>query len=161
MNSAFPQTALEPQSYRRKTVIAYALALALILVSGALRSYGASPSYRNSFLEFAYVFPMLLAVALGIYAFAGLGPRGMALPRMTAHGSADHLDEREKGRLMQAQLTAQRIYAGLAALTMLTYVFTGDGFIRFPAWSFAVFTIGLVTYLPTAILAWTEPDLED
>lgn len=72
------------------------------------------------------------------------------------------LDERQKLQFLEAQAKAQRMYVVLALLGSFGLMWQGtQGYSWFFALQLAIFLIALVTGLPTALLAWTEPDLPE
>lgn len=141
---------------RQQAVLCYALSLLMwLLTAAALHLTPVLPGdLRNAFLV-----PAALGVLFGGYAMLRLGADpaqgGLRLPRPTEEGSIDHLDEWERQRVMTAHLRAHRLYAFVAFLALLASIVT-DGLLL--TWPLLLAAYLLLRFLPTATLAWTEPD---
>lgn len=154
MNASVPFTApLAPLGQRRRVVLLTFGGYALVLLVLALQSLFKLGDWI-----------LLLPIPLGMVAtFIGgiqlMKPSRLGLPE----GRDRTMDERQWQRLSQAHTVAYRIL-GMIFLLSTGYFYAAHGQnLPLPTSSFAWSTIWLgaaifIPVLPTAILAWTEPD---
>ncbi|SEJ91753.1 hypothetical protein SAMN04488058_1367 [Deinococcus reticulitermitis] len=148
---------LAPRRLRRRLVLTMGLGYGLYLGTVALSSAAALPPA-------ALIAGALLGLGL---MFAGgirlMKPSRLGLPEGRVH----ELDERQAQRLAQMHILAYRLLGALFMLAALYFTLAfRNGQLPIPRSDFAwtsvyLGAILLIPVLPTAILAWTEPDLED
>lgn len=154
-----PSTHVPLRPHRRRLVLALygglAVAVFAIEVRQSLYHYQGLPSV------------ILLALALAALLLAGLGYR--ALMRRTVinlpHPTTAVLDERQRAVRDSAYRTAYRLVASAIAALFIALVFlNGDALLaRFPAAAsgLLLYLFAVASTLPTAVIAWTEPDSPD
>jgi len=152
-------THVPPQPHRRRLVVALygglALAVLAIEVRQSLYHYQGLPSV------------ILLGVALAALLVAGLGYRALMrrtvinLPHLTNYVP----DERQRAVRDGAYRTAYRLVAtAIGALFIAVTFLNGEALLtRFPreASGLLFYLFAVASTLPTAVIAWTEPDPPD
>ena len=110
--------------------------------------------------------PALLGGGLGLVLtmFAAVQFQKGPLPRFAVYGTTREMDERDVGRMLQAQAQAQRYFVW--AILGLAFVLSGVARhgIFLSWWSCflgLILLLNAVIYLPISILATHEKDLED
>lgn len=148
---------LAPLARRRRLVLMAGIGYALFLSMVALASVVSLP---DAVLIAGSLVGLVLAFMGGIQL---MKPSHLGLPE----GRAAHLDERQWQRLSQAHILAYRLLGALFLLAVFYFLLAfKNGHLPIPRSDFAWFSVYLgailfVPALPTAILAWTEPDLTD
>lgn len=104
----------------------------------------------------------LLGMLMAVYA-------GLRMSRPALLGLPDtrdaHLDERQRERLAYAVGTAYRVICMILMAAILTFILGGESLLaalkNSQAGAATAFVFAwLIPFLPNAVLAWTEPDLE-
>lgn len=136
---------------RRMMVVIYALSGLLILIA-ALLSEMAAP-----------IFWTLLVVSMALSLWSGSQLRSASWGLHRWQTTPDQLDEREKIRSLEAIALAYRIYAAvLFVMGLLLFTQREHHSALQMALTFGLFLIAsAMNTVPTAILAWTEPDAEE
>lgn len=159
MNATLPTPRpLAPLAKRRRLILlavgGYALAIASYLAYEAFRASSGLPFVVGSLVGMLVMMSGLIPL---------LKPSRLGLPE----GRNWQMDERQWQRLSEAHLLAYRL---LGAVFMLSafYFYLGhkNGTLPLPTSNYAWLTIYMgaiffIPALPTMILAWTEPDLQD
>lgn len=149
---------LAPQRKRRRIVAATGIGWSLMVLGAVLTSGSGEASVLGHFVN-GFGLGMTFAVYLML-----MMPWKLGLPSLKGYQA----DERQHLQLLQAYTLAYRVI-GVAVLLGAMYLLIGsDEGTRLPLphtreqW-YPVFwaAILLVGALPTAILAWTEPDFDD
>ncbi|GMA15851.1 hypothetical protein E5F05_06710 [Deinococcus metallilatus] len=154
MNATLPQPRpLAPLATRRRLVLMAVGGYTLFLLTVGLDSAFGLPD--GLLIPLALV-SMLLLFRGGIQL---MKPSRLGLPEGRDH----QMDERQWQRLAQAHITAYRLLGALFLLAVVYFLLAFKHHLPTPSTSFAWMSLYLgaiifIPALPTAILAWTEPD---
>lgn len=157
-----------PSAKRRRACAArYFAGLGLVLLSAAIEQLGhvwnRLDQMDTATFKALPVAALLVPFGLGALLTISATHRFQAWGYPVAgRGDLGGLDERQQLRFLEAQAGAQRIYVGLAVLAGALAVFAAPywsrgGYSWFLGLQVSGFVIALVSGLPTALLAWSEP----
>ena len=143
-----------PRGRRRTQVVALYASYPLICAANALRAYAGGSALRYVALAL-----LLAGLIVGLYGFFALmGRTFVNAPNIRESA----LDERQRHRRSQAIASASPITGLFIAIGLLYSIFADELFpaLRNAAASEALWwgAFLLATTLPSAIIAWTEPD---
>lgn len=158
MNTVVPVHPLPTQARRRQIVTVYAAGLLTALTVFLLRLTGSFDAVFE-----AWRGPILATLALATAAIL-VGVAHLAFPDRLGLPRADaaYLDERQASRIAQANSLAYRWVVKVLLFGVVLFVFFGTSLPAFERLDglqgVALLTLLFIPFLPTAILAWTEPD---
>lgn len=161
MNALTAPRPLPTRTHRRRLVITFAAGLtAVLLVSALSLSLPAQPTRGAAALLLMGLYGAgILCATVSGWQLAR--PAAQGLPQ----GHAEDLDERQRDRVAQAMATAYRILSLLIIALFLGFLWGGDGLLsRLKSTQtgpgIALSLLLLIPLLPSAVLAWTEPDAD-
>lgn len=160
MNAAVSRSRpLPSRQSRRRIVVMYGVGVSLIAVINLL-SLAVHP---QSLLWIALLLLYVVGVILTMY--GGLKLSQPALQGLPQQAGAT-LDERQRERLSWAMAASYRAMSLLLIAALLGFLFASDdvlGRLRNTAvgGGVAVAFLLLIPFLPSAVLAWTEPDISE
>ncbi len=161
MNTLTAPRPLPTRAHRRRLVTVYATGLLTALVVSLLRLTGTFDAVASG-LRLPLLIVFLLAAAGVLYGTVHLAfPARLGLPQ----GRAADLDERQVARVAQANTVAYRALALTVLLGAESVLRSGGHLTALQGRQDAVQGLMLLVlltlpFLPTAILAWTEPDAD-
>lgn len=160
MNALTAPRSIPTQASRRQLVSIYAAGLLTAMTVFLLRLTGTFDTAPDVW-RWPLLTTLLLAAAATLYGVLHLAfPARLGLP----HINDAQLDERQVLRIAQANSVAYRWLVQTVVFSAAILFFFGTSlpvFERMDALQgIALLTLLLLPFLPTAILAWTEPDAD-